>query len=124
MEHFNRNYLLLSTCTVAAYAYMTDWWATLGLIGTLAAFGLNAHWLTAAVSTTLKQYKNEETKGSENFIASVRFFAFLVAIIVILLAFGWVPVLVGNSLSVCTFLGTALLSNNYQTRDNSDGTKW
>ena len=55
MEHFNRNYLLLSTCTVAAYAYMTDWWATLGLIGTLAAFGLNAHWLTAAVSTTLKQ---------------------------------------------------------------------
>ncbi len=97
------------------------WWVDLNMtfqIGiTICVFGINLYWLSASVSTFVKACGAEESSGSSPFLSSIRLFAFLVAIILILFAFGGVPVLIGNSLTVCTLIGTVLFSHFIDRKD-------
>ena len=95
----------------------TDGDSTLGIAISLCVFGINLYWLSTAVYTFLESCKGEDTGNILGFLSSIRIFAFLGVILCILFAFGWVPVLIGNNLIVCSLLVTSLFLDNHDTKD-------
>ena len=111
-------YTVLSILIVFSSLYWPDDSLTVGLSLTLIIFGGNLYWLSKSVEALLKSYKGEETSTLFRFFSSFRILIFLLSIFCILVAFGWVPVLVGNSLVVSTLLGSALVFEHLDRKDN------
>ena len=101
-------YAVLSTLIVFSSLYWSDESNTLGLVLFLVVFGGNLYWTSMSVDAFLQSCKGDESSNVLGFLSSFRILIFLLSIFGILVAFGWVPVLIGNSLVVCTLLGSAL----------------
>ena len=101
-------YAVLSTLIVFSSLYWSDESNTLGLVLSLVVFGGNLYWTSMSVDAFLQSCKGDESSNVLGFLSSFRILIFLLSIFGILVAFGWVPVLIGNSLVVCTLLGSAL----------------
>lgn len=110
-------YSLLGCLIIFGSLWLVDVKMTFQIGITICVFGINLYWLSASVSTFVKSCASEESTGSSPFLSSIRLFVFLVAIILILFAFGGVPVLIGNSLTVCTLIGTVLFSHFIDKQD-------
>ena len=113
-------YTTLSTAIVFLSWVTSDDNTTVGLAISLFIFGGNLYWITKSVDSFLESCKGGQTGSVFGFISSFRILFFLLAIFGILLAFGWVPVLIGNSLVVCTLLGSALTFEHLDRKDNID----
>lgn len=111
-------YAVLSVLTVLASLYWSDDDLTVGLVWSLIVFGVNLYWMSKAVDALLKPYRGEETSPVFLFFSNFRILIFLLSIFAILVAFGWVPVLVGNSLVVSTLLGSALVYEHLDRKDS------
>lgn len=101
-------YAVLSTLIILSSLYWSDKSITLGLVLSLVVFGGNLYWISRSVDAFLQSCKGDESSNVLGFLSSFRILIFLLSIFGILVAFGWVPVLIGNSLVVCTLLGSAL----------------
>ena len=101
-------YAVLSTLIILSSLYWSDESITLGLVLSLVVFGGNLYWISRSVDAFLQSCKGDESSNVLGFLSSFRILIFLLSIFGILVAFGWVPVLIGNSLVVCTLLGSAL----------------
>lgn len=110
-------YFVLSVLILGGSLYFSTVKMAMGIMIALCVFGGNLYWIFKSTSIFLEACKNEQTSQSGGFLSSIRFFVFIVSILFILLAFGWVPVLIGNSLIVCTLLGTTLFSYYLDTKD-------
>ena len=102
-------YAVLSTLIIFSSLYWSDESITLGLVLSLVVFGGNLYWISRSVEAFLQSCKGDESSNVLGFLSSFRILIFLLSIFGILVAFGWVPVLIGNSLVVCTLLGSALV---------------
>ena len=111
-------YAILSILTVLGSLYWSDDEFTFGLICSLIAFGINFYWMAKAVDALLKPFRGQETSPLFLFLSNFRILIFLGSIFAILVAFGWVPVLVGISLVVSTLLGSALVFEHLDRKDN------
>jgi hypothetical protein len=110
-------YCVLSVLILGGSLYVSTVKMAMGIMIALCVFGGNLYWISKSTSIFLEACKNEQTSQSGGFLSSIRFFVFIVSILFILLVFGWVPVLIGNSLIVCTLLGTTLFSYYLDTKD-------
>ena len=111
-------YAVSSILTVLVSVYWSDNDLTVGLVWSLIVFGINLYWMSKAVDALLKPYRGEETSPIFLFFSNFRIIIFLLSIFAILVAFGWVPVLVGNSLVVSTLLGSALVYEHLDRKDD------
>jgi len=113
--------LKLYTC-LGIFILIGSWFfreevSMVGMTLSLCVFGINLYWISTAVYTFLESCKGEEPGNILGFLSSIRIFAFLGVILCILFAFGWVPVLIGNNLIVCSLLVTSLFFDNHDTKD-------
>ena len=112
-------YAVLSTLIIISSWYWYDGSTTLGLVLSLVVLGGNLYWISRSVDAFLQSCKGDQTSQcfwipfqfSNIDLYSIHFFGILVA-------FGWVPVLIGNSLVVCTLLGSALVFEHLDRKDN------
>ncbi len=111
-------YAVLSALIICSSWYWYDASTTLGLVSSLFVFGANIYWISRSVDAFLQSCKVDGSSNAVGFLFSFRILIFLLSILVILVAFGWVPVLVGNSLVVCTLLGSALAFEHLDRKDN------
>ena len=111
-------YAVLSALIICSSWYWYDASTTLGLVSSLFVFGANIYWMSRSVDAFLQSCKVGGSSNAVGFLFSFRILIFLLSILVILVAFGWVPVLVGNSLVVCTLLGSALAFEHLDRKDN------
>ena len=111
-------YAVLSTLIVFSSLYWSDESITLGLVLSLLVFGGNLYWISRSVDAFLQSCKGDQSSNVLGFLSSFRILIFLLSIFGILVAFGWVPVLIGNSLVVCTLLGSALAFEHLDRKDN------
>ena len=80
-------------------------------------FGLNLWGGIWIIQIVLEAIKNPESGSILQFFVGLKFFLFILSIIVIFLAFGWVPVLVSNSLIILTIILTTLYFEIYPEED-------
>ena len=111
-------YAVLSTLIVFSSLYWSDESTTLGLVLSLMVFGGNLYWISRSVDAFLQSCKGDQSSNVLGFLSSFRILIFLLSIFGILVAFGWVPVLIGNSLVVCTLLGSALVFEHLDRKDD------
>ena len=110
-------YSFLSTVIVFLSLFWGDQETTVGIVLSLFIFGGNLYWISRSVDAFLTSCKGEKTSSILGFLSSFRILIFLLSIFGILVAFGWVPVLIGNSLVVCTLLGSALAFEHLDRKD-------
>ena len=111
-------YAVLSTLIVFSSLYWSDESTTLGLVLSLMVFGGNLYWISRSVDAFLQSCRGDQSSNVLGFLSSFRILIFLLSIFGILVAFGWVPVLIGNSLVVCTLLGSALVFEHLDRKDD------
>ena len=111
-------YAVLSTLIIISSWYWYDGSTTLGLVLSLFVFGGNLYWISRSVDGFLQSCKGDQSSNFLGFLSSFRILIFLLSIFGILVAFGWVPVLIGNSLVVCTLLGSALAFEHLDRKDD------
>ena len=111
-------YAVLSVLIVLGSLYWADDHLTTGLSLSLIAFGVNFYWMAKAVDAQLKPFRGEETSPLFLFLSNLRILIVLLSIFAILVAFGRVPVLIGISLVVSTLLGSALVFEYLDRKDN------
>ena len=111
-------YAVLSTLIIISSWYWYDGSTTLGLVLSLSVFGGNLYWISRSVDGFLQSCKGDQSSNFLGFLSSFRILIFLLSIFGILVAFGWVPVLIGNSLVVCTLLGSALVFEHLDRKDD------
>lgn len=79
-----------------------------GMVIAVIVFGFNLWGGIWAAKIVVGISQNTDSSGLLQFLVGLKFFLFISSIIVIFLAFGWVPVLVGNSLIILTVIFTTL----------------
>lgn len=80
-------------------------------------FGLNLWGAIWAVRVVVNAIQNPESVGVLQFLVGLKFFLFISSIIAIFLAFGWVPVLLSNTLIIVTIILTTLYFAIYPEED-------
>ena len=114
-------YSLCSLLSVVITAILGFWTSMISLVISVLIFGFNLWGWIWSTELVFRSISGEKTSKLVQFFATLKFFLFLGSILLIFLAFGWVPVLVGNTLIVLSVLITTLLFGIYQNKDKSDG---
>ena len=107
--------LAILSCIVAGVVEGVDLAVEMGITNVI--FGLNLWGGIWVVRVVVDVLRNPDSGGVLQFLVGLKFFLFISSIIVIFLAFGWVPVLLGNTLIVVTMILTALYFAIYPEED-------
>ena len=101
-------YMIFSVCTIMAYemSFHRTMRDSIGLVITIFIFGINLWGAFGIAKLVVETLKGTATSGLMQFLTGLKFFFFLTSILLIFLAFGWVSVLIGNSLAVISLLTT------------------
>lgn len=112
-----RNYIVVSILLLMILGVLEDPDFVLGTGFSLVVFGINFRLIIFSVDSMVNAYQIQGHAGI-TLISFLRFFFFMVFILLIFLAFGWVPVLIGNSISVGTILVTTLIHSIFSVNNN------
>jgi len=112
-----RNYVAVSILLVMILTVVEDPNFVLGTAFSLVVFGINLRLIIFSVDSMVSAYQSQGHAGI-TLVSFLRFFFFMVFILLIFLAFGWVPVLIGNSISVGTILATTLIHSIFSINNN------
>ena len=120
----NLNTLLVVYCIFSMLSLIViGWmghWSIIPMILTIVIFGLNLWAWIWSVQLIFNEASGLKSSKIVQFFASLKFFIFIGSILLIFLAFGWVPVLVGNTIIVLSVLLTTLIFAIHQPQDVSD----
>ena len=107
--------LAILSCVISGVLY--GWKVSGSILITNVIFGLNLWGGIWVLEIVLEAIKNPESGSVLQFFVGLKFFIFISSIIVIFLAFGWVPVLLSNSLIILTIILTTLYFAIYPEED-------
>lgn len=107
--------LAILSCILVGVIEGIDLAIAMGITNSI--FGLNLWGGIWAVKIVVDVIRNPESGGILQFLVGLKFFLFILSIVVIFLAFGWIPVLLSNTLIVVTILSTTLYFTIYPEED-------
>jgi len=114
-------YGIFSVIGIVIFAILGYWSSIVPIVISIVTFGFNLWGWIWSAQLVFNEVSGEKTSKIVQFFATLKFFIFLGSILLIFLAFGWVPVLVGNTIIVLSVLFTTLLFGIFQQEDVSDG---